>query len=172
MSENRLPKSIDARRSAEQGLQLTGIMPLNEMSRLVTLLAAVKDKAKVTINCGIDSEGWPYLKGKINVGVQLQCQRCLQPYDEQINTEFSLVPIANQDEAQLLPKHYEELLVANQSVDLATLIEDELLLSLPIVPRHRNNECLVQVSYPPTDGLVEMPRPFSALAKLKHNSRS
>jgi uncharacterized protein len=67
----------------------------------------------------------------------------------------------------------EDVLVASQDFDLASLIEDEVLLDLPLVPRH--DVCPVDVKLAVADADFEQqqekPHPFAALASLKSSSK-
>lgn len=168
MSQKLLPKTIEPRRLAEQGQQLLGEISLDNMLRLSSLIVSAPQAASVHMQGGIDTEGWHFLKGKINVRIQLQCQRCMQPYHEQLNAEFCLVPISHEHEAKRLPDHYEGLCVENHIIDMATLIEDELILALPFVPRHSINECPVQLLREHPHEVEKKPNPFADLAKLKN----
>lgn len=172
MHEERLPVQIDPVRLAETGRILEGQLPLSELTRLKDVLVDNRGTVAVRLEFGIDQEGIPYLKGQIRSRVTLACQRCLLPMEHEIDTEI-LLGIAESEEAvQLLPSHYEPLVVENGPLYLKDLIEDELLLSLPIVPMHPESECAVgERELKDTErGKTEEPErksPFSVLAGMK-----
>ena len=73
-------------------------------------------------------------------------------------------------EADLLPESYEPLLVNEPTVSLLEMIEDELLLSLPLVIRHEESECQLKQEY--SNGATDdhegpAEHPFAVLEQLK-----
>jgi uncharacterized protein len=80
---------------------------------------------------------------EISALVWLTCQRCLELYSEKVELS-SVLPIAK-DESELARWESEDplvdALVAEPRLDVATLVEDEILLGLPVVPRHPEGEC-------------------------------
>ncbi|EJS85856.1 hypothetical protein AAUPMC_19809, partial [Pasteurella multocida subsp. multocida str. Anand1_cattle] len=81
-------------------------------------------------------------------------------------------PVANLDQADVLPEIYEPIeFNAFGEIDLVGAIEDELILSLPIVPMHSSEHCEVsmaeQVFGELPEALAKKPNPFAVLASLK-----
>ena len=107
--------------------------------------------------------------------VTLECQRCLQPMHTPLGISRRLFFVEGEDAAAALDEESEEdVLALGPSLNLHALVEDELLLSLPIVPRHDVcAEPLVVAGAsdirPPEDEARE--HPFAALAALKRSSR-
>jgi uncharacterized protein len=100
----------------------------------------------------------------------LECQRCLQPVDEYLDIARSFLFVHGEDAAaQLDADGEDDVLALTRSLDLRELLEDELLLSLPLVPRH---EVCPQPLVAPIDAspLEEKPNPFAALASLKRST--
>lgn len=123
-----------------------------------------------------DSAGQPQIWLHLTVAACLPqvCQRCLTPVDVmvQIDREFRFVDseaIAEQqdDESE------EDLLVSSREFDLAGLIEDEILMDLPLVPRH--DRCPVAVKLAAEDEqfdqAAQKPNPFSVLSQLKDKNK-
>ena len=107
--------------------------------------------------------------------VWLTCQRCLQPFAVPLAVQQRLRFVHGEAQAEALDaEHDDDVLAVSKSLDLRELIEDELLLSLPIVPRHeRCPKPLVvpaDVAELPGDlpgEPAERPNPFAALLALK-----
>jgi uncharacterized protein len=102
--------------------------------------------------------------------VPLECQRCLKPVDIPLSIERSFLFVHGEDAAaQLDTDSEDDVLALTRALDLHELIEDELLLALPIVPRHE--VCPEPLLVAPTDDepLEEKPNPFAALAALKRS---
>lgn len=107
---------------------------------------------------------WLHLAAQCRV--TLTCQRCLQPVHEPLSVERDILFAATEAEAEALDEELEEdVMVLPRALDLQELVEDELILALPLVPRHA--DC--QLPLPPAQPLAEVPKahPFAALASLK-----
>lgn len=73
----------------------------------------------------------------VDTDVVLECQRCLQPLAVPLRVERQVVFVRGEDEAARLDEELEDdVLALPARLDLFGLIEDELLLALPLVPRH------------------------------------
>ncbi len=174
MFSERLPVHIDPIRMAETRRLLQGSVALSEMARLAESLRDTEGEVEVSLEFGIDNEGIRFMRGRIQAEVSLECQRCLETMRYPIDSEFSLGIVPDAGEAEALPSHYEPLLVGTEPLFLRDIIEDELLLALPIVAMHPPEECSVrissnqQVDETHTDtGATDKENPFSVLADLK-----
>lgn len=144
MSKTMLPRNIDPIKFAQEQQALEGKLPLDKMARLVPMChpGVQLGEAEVWIQGNRDIQGLPYLKGTVKATIPLTCQRCLERVDYSISTEFQLSPVHSEDQADSLPSSYEALILnENNEVSLCDLVEDELLLALPIVPKHKESEC-------------------------------
>ena len=115
------------------------------------------------------SQAWLHLT--VAATLPLTCQRCLGSADIEVSVDRWFRFVATEAVAEALDDDAEEdLLVTSRQFNLAELIEDELLLGLPLVPRH--DECpaglTMSVADPGFDaGLSDKPHPFAALARLR-----
>ena len=113
---------------------------------------------------------WLHLQ--VQTQVPLTCQRCLQPYEQAVEVDrwFRFV----MDEAQALQEDEEvpeDLLVWAPKFNLLELIEDEILLDLPLIPKHDDCSHAWQPSPEAAlDAVQERPNPFEVLAQLKRSS--
>ena len=98
----------------------------------------------------------------------LECQRCLKPVNVpvQIDRRFLFVH-GEETAAQLDTDSEDDVLALTRALDLRELIEDELLLALPIVPRHEICPKPLVAIVGAEDLPDEKPHPFAALAALK-----
>lgn len=80
----------------------------------------------------------PYLRLAIHGGAWLACQRCLAPYEQAFNADTVFRIVQTEEEADEFPLDDDEfdVIVGSRHFDLVDLIEEELLLSLPLVPKH------------------------------------
>jgi uncharacterized protein len=174
------PLQLDvARLAAEDGL-LHGQWPGESLPRLLesqTLApqaraAAVGWRARGErrrVPGGV-TQTWLHLE--LNTEVLLTCQRCLQPLPVTLAVAPSLRFVAGDKQAEAEDAESEEdVLALTRSLDLRELAEDELLLALPLVPRHascpsplpQNPDAVVE----PPEGESQVLNPFAALAALK-----
>jgi uncharacterized protein len=172
MSEKFIPENIDPFRFAEQNLCLDGIVKIVDMHRLSANLNPHDDPVIVNLQFGVDEQGTTFLKGHLETKLMLQCQRCMEPFIYEIISNFVLGIVNTLDEANALPEDYEPALAKNGQLALRELIEDELILNLPIIPRHEPEDC--NVTLPLTDSVRKQGRgesPFHVLESLKHKQK-
>lgn len=132
------------------------------------------------------ADGKPVKAQFLTLSVQgpmwLECQRCLAPYHEHLDSEttFEIVRDEAAAEGRPLDEDEFEALVGSTQFDLKELIEEELLLALPIVPKHGTCPSVHDSVVTGSDGLTEpvvepeeeeedKPSPFAALAALKRS---
>ena len=101
--------------------------------------------------------------------VPLQCQRCLQQVLQDLNVDRRFRFVRSEEEAERLDESSEDdVLVLGPRLDLQELLEDELILALPLVPKH-DGPCPAPLPMP-LDELEDeapAPSPFAALAALR-----
>lgn len=136
MTTKTLPKYIQPLRLAEQRASLHGQALLRDFSRLHDVLSDTTGEVSVHLQFGQDNEGVAYITGVLDTVLQLECQRCLKPLPYSLHVEVSLSPVFNEVTSKNLPERYEPLLLDEDQVTLIDMIEDELLLSLPLVAKH------------------------------------
>ncbi len=118
---------------------------------------------------GNTSQTWLHLKAEVKIP-QI-CQRCLAEMGTKLEVERSYRFVADEDTASALDDSCEEdLLVLSREFNLLELIEDELLMALPLVPMHET--CPEQPKMAVMDADFEQqldakPSPFAALEVLK-----
>ena len=157
---------VSARRSFE------GTLPIAAMSRLCEALASTDGTARFELDFGRDSMGTDYLDVRAQASLTLVCQRTLEPFvlPVAVNTRLGLIR-RERDEAGL-PPDCEPLLVAEDGrLNPADVIEDELLLVLPLVPVNPDSSLPDEVTgYEPEDdtaGDERSENPFAILRELK-----
>lgn len=133
---------FDSLQFAKSGESLSGRLSIEELPRLRDSLRP--DDAAVQYRLsGCLAAGRPALRLEVEATVWLVCQRCMAAYPEALNLD-NVLPVAR-NEAEL--ERWERLdplldaLVADPSLDLVALVEDEILLSLPPVPLHAEGQC-------------------------------
>jgi uncharacterized protein len=170
------PFRLDVAAFATAAGELDGIWPLARFDRLTE--AAVADvldptSGEVTWSArgerramrGGESQVWLHVGARTHL--PLECQRCLQPVDVPLDIKRSFLFVHGEDAAaQLDTDSEDDVLALTRALDLRELIEDELLLAMPIVPRHEACPSPLPVAADVEVG-EEKPNPFAALAALK-----
>ncbi|MBV7388055.1 23S rRNA accumulation protein YceD [Pasteurellaceae bacterium TAE3-ERU1] len=171
MQKVKLPLTVDPIKAAQRRLDYTGYYAPTQLARLASSVHRVLSDAQATITFDIDPQRLVVIKGAAKVEVELICQRCGKPFQVALESEFQYSPVSNQDQADKLPEYYEPLEINEfGEVDLLDVVEDELILALPLVPKHNLEHCEVSVAEQvfgelPAD--AEKPNPFAVLANLK-----
>jgi uncharacterized protein len=174
------PRRLDVAAAAESAAELSGQWPVLDLTRLAEMW-----HPDVRSDCGEQFAHWNargerrtvasgppqvWLHLKARADCVLVCQRCLQPVAVAVDAQRSFMFVAGEAAAAELDAQCEDdVLALTRELDLRELVEDELLLSLPLVPRH---EQCPQPLLPPEDAASDdpqpgSPHPFAALAALK-----
>jgi len=136
-----LPFSIEPAMLALSGEKLEGEVPLKDMSRLAELALITDENAKYNLAFSKDEKGIVQISGDISTTLVMLCQRCLNNMPLTLNIPVSVGIVTYQDEIGSLAKDLEPYPAEECKISLLHLIEEEILLSLPMVPFHSNEEC-------------------------------
>lgn len=179
-----VPSALDVAAFCREGGRVQGRLSLQEVPRLAESLLRTADGA------GPDGVDWsatgsllPVSGGApqcvvdlaIRATVTLECQRCLQPMTLPLEIERRFRFVEGEEEAARLDEELEDdVLARSPRFDLPALVEDELLLALPLVPRHEAcpnlPAALERLQATSADPQAQEPppaHPFAALAALK-----
>ena len=144
MQISELPSQINVLQLAKQGVTLSGKLPLAEMLRLAPSLSDTNGEISIDLHFFVDAEGKRKVTGNIKAQLMLSCQRCLQPMQYVIEDDLHLGVIISDTQAKTLPPNYEPLLVVDDQQQLIAIVEDELIVRLPIAAMHDSNKCCYQ----------------------------
>jgi len=131
---------IDGLEFARTGGKLQGDWPLADFPRLRDALLGNAGSLKYELRGMPEAQGRPALKLRIEGALQLACQRCLGTLEFPFRIETTLLLAGSQAEIDAEPIEAEgpERIVAGREMPVHDLIEDELLLAIPIAPRHEH----------------------------------
>jgi uncharacterized protein len=133
---------IDSLEFARTGQTLRGSLPLPDLARLKESLADALGTVEFEVRGGEDARRRPVLTVAIHGTLRLQCQRCLNALDHPLRVLNTLVLVTGSGAGVgELDDDDGEWIEASREFDLATLVEDEILLSLPYAPRHEEGTC-------------------------------
>jgi uncharacterized protein len=167
-----LPDFVDAERMVAGRQSFTGVLQVAELPRLRSALA--EDRGEIAYNLDFEQGllGGPELHVRLVARVTLECQRTLQPFEWPGEVDTRLGLLVDEDAAAALPGECEPLLLEHGSLQPRRVIEDELLLALPLVPVKPGSEILQgEWNTPgpsPQDAEQDEPvtHPFTGLRKL------
>jgi len=153
---------------AQKALEIHDIIPLLQFTRLQDLLVSQQGKLDCRLSGGRDANNLAYLQLQVKGAMPLLCQRCLQPFDFGVDIDLRYKIV--RDEAQLpAPEDEgddEDFLLSQADMPVLELIEDELLLALPMAPRHADDVCAIAGGEAAANALKN-PNPFARLEALK-----
>ncbi len=164
---------IDSLDFARNGKHLSGELPVAELPRLLEALETPQGVLHYTVQGGVDKQGIHFLDVDVVGLCRLRCQRCLNglDYPVQLDTRLllrdqaSLDGLDDDDAADGKEEEFDSIL-ADTHLNVLDMLEEEILLSLPIAPKHESGACQA------TDGQNtqrDEKNPFAVLAKLKRN---
>jgi uncharacterized protein len=191
------PRQLDVFEFARSGRQAAGVVRVSQLPRMLNevpaeVSAEQRDtaftwQAEGSAQTELQEDGTeglqPYLRLAVHGVAWLECQRCLTPYEQALNVDATYRIVATEAEAEEFPLDEDEVevIVGSRQFDLVDLIEDELLLSLPLIPKHevcpQVHESLVsgvsgeegeaEQDEIAADDEPKRPNPFAALRSLK-----
>jgi uncharacterized protein len=156
---------IDALQFARDGRRLEGEIPVAAMQRLHDVVTESSGVVRYCIEGSLDAQRKPVLDVAVEARLPLVCQRCLEPtqFDLRRRSRF-VVSESARDLPDVAAEDPEtETLPADVLADVADVIEQEVLLGVPLAPMHAPGAC----SAAPESEAVERVSPFAVLERLK-----
>ena len=173
MLKGSIPPHIEPRKLADRGAVLEGSWPVGRFERVCEQLVNDSGEVHVRLEFGRDEQRIITMRGSLDVEVQMICQRCLEAAPVVVHGEFIYAIFREDGTPENLPRGYDALEVGDDPLELHDLVEDELLLALPIVPVHDPEQCLHPAGYTaapePSVDEVSRSNPFDVLAQLKRD---
>ncbi|NNJ95662.1 MAG: hypothetical protein HKP12_00700 [Gammaproteobacteria bacterium] len=167
--QKKLPDTIDFFKQVDRNACYECVWPVQSFERLKDVIYDNKGEVKARLKFGTRA-GVRCLDGTVEADLELRCERCLDPVKYHIEGGFRFGLISSDEEAGLLPEEFEPLIVTNAELSVIDLVEDELLLSLPIVAKH-DEECSEVLQKHSNNGKTQHDthRPFAALKDLMNS---
>jgi uncharacterized protein len=181
MSANTFPAQIEPFKWAEQGFSWSGQLPLSRFVRIAREAVGSIDDQLINIDCKLSMDAYHrivWLDARVDARVPMECQRCLDSVEIDLSSDFHLALVDDESLIERLDEDADFIVLGESesstkgdydtpaSLDLLALLEDELLLLLPLSPKHDVCEHQHQ---PAVEELAEEKRdnPFDVLASLK-----
>ena len=162
-------KPLDIDRLADSEADIAFVVSLAELPRLRSRLDGVSGTVGGHVRFSRES-GFVVVDLEVSGTAMLTCQRCVQPMSEPVSSSARVALIATEADMGRVPDDLEPMLAAGGRMSVGELVEEELLLALPIVPLHaRGADCVVARDAPlvSEDGPSQTKqKPFERLSEL------
>lgn len=176
MENQTAPTRLDIKALALSGQEIAGRDLLSHFTRLMQDLRGQSPDislawtARGEMRLGASGQQEPWLNLALQTSLPLVCQRCMGPVDVPVDSHRVFRFVASEDEALVQDEECEEdLLVISREFNLQELIEDELLMEVPLIPRHE--VCPTAVKLEAVDAEFDAPasakpNPFAVLSGM------
>lgn len=160
-----LPEIVDPWRMVQARRSFSGRLPLASLRRLATSLAATEGEVEYELDFGKDEFGVSGVHVRASAALPLTCQRSLEVFAFPVKLDSRLGFIVREDDEAALPSGYEPWLLDPAGLHPADLIEDELILALPLVPVKPGTQELQREWKEDAAEAEAKPNPFAVLKK-------
>ena len=172
MTAGGIPHHVEPRTLAAKQVLLQGSVEAKGFPRLQGVVSAVLGPVRASAQFFRDEERRYAVEVTISASVTLVCQRCLDEFEWQVDSQALLAVVWNDEQVAKLPKRYEPVITGSE-MDFWGVLEDELLLALPTYPQHAGSACAPLPAGGKAEGdsqvnaAAEGRKPFAELAALK-----
>ena len=171
MAEVALPRRLDVKKSVDIESVLTGSLDIDLFKRFQEAVEDVNGPVVYKLAFQRDVENHMFIDGECSTRATMVCQRCLDAVVVGVQGKFQIGLAFSDEKAKHLPKHYEPAIMDhNGNIDPWELVEDELILALPMFAYHAKGECEVMQPKADTEQVEVTEKednPFAVLQQLK-----
>jgi uncharacterized protein len=161
---------IDVDRLADRQADVVFDIPLSRLLRVQAKIAGAQGSVRGVAHFRREA-GFRVAELEMDGEAKLVCQRCLSPMAWPLGGESRVAIVAVESDADRVPQDFETVHAVDDRIRVSDLVEEELLLTLPLVPLHEDaSECagegaapVVEAESPPEQ---ETQRPFERLGEL------
>ena len=125
---------------ADRGVTLSGELDVGQLTRLRGLLHSDSGSVRATLRFRQRGDGWLASELGISGAVELKCQRCLEPFRYELEESVNVVVADSDSLPPTVPTGFEPFELEEGRLQPAQLIEDELIVAIPLVPKHARVE--------------------------------
>jgi uncharacterized protein len=161
-----LPAVVDAWRMVSANRLFEGSLPLSAFKRLRGSLVDAEGEVRYALEFGRDAGNQAFVEVRAEAELPLLCQRTLERYLHRVRLVQQLGLLTSEAQEDALPEHMEPLLLPESGeLNPADLVEDELILAMPVVPINPDSSMPAQDWQDDEDEPKQ--NPFAALSALK-----
>jgi len=169
METGPLPRLVDHYKMANQAQELVGSLPLSEFARLCATVSGDEEEVHLRLAFSKSDHNRTHVSGEASTAVTLVCQNCMSEFEFELYGLIDAEIVADEAELASLEDEQDGLVSTERVVALTQLVEDELMLAVPMIPRHKEADCPGNAFQPETKsepaGSENTHRPFAGLAE-------
>ncbi|MBV1911201.1 MAG: DUF177 domain-containing protein [Kangiellaceae bacterium] len=163
---------IQPRKLAKKEGELKYRWQVKDFERLDGLLFSNEGFIEVHLSGRQDNRNRCLVEAHIIADVVLQCQTSFEPIEYQVDASVLYCTVIKEEQIVDLDEEYEPLLVDDGQVDIKEVIEDELILSLPLIANKASKDLGIQMSYGELPKEAETKKnPFKVLENVNFNKK-
>ena len=152
----KLPVRFNPVKLVDDGATYEVVIPVRQFARFSELLESPSGEVQIQVSFARDGNGRVVATGRYKLTCELLCQRCLQVYEQPLAADFSLTFVADESAAKALPDDYDPVILDEHgSIHSIDMLEDELILRLPVAPKHVDESVCESLGYPGEAALTE-----------------
>ena len=171
-----LPLYIDIRKAFDLESVFEGSCSLERLPRFADCLASPDGEVNGKLRFGLTGTGRRVITGSVSATVEVVCQRCLEPLSLELADTIQLALVESESQIDSLEAEWDPWMVDGPKISIASLLEEQLMLCMPLVSYHRDERCVKALEYQqrkePLDdssGDRAAQNPFEVLKVLKKN---
>ena len=164
--QEKLRRRYQIQKEVSRGGYYQGKIEIDDLARLSEFLLSEQAKIAVEFSFSQSDYGTPIIQGRLETSLTVECQRCLEAMEIPLQVDFKLLVDADDD--MIAESSLDTVYSEDGTVDIFEVVEDEIILGLPLVIMHEDvtcNEFWQAQEQDPESAIKE--NPFSVLAKLK-----
>lgn len=163
---------IHARKFANKNGEIRFNWTVKDFPQLCDALYNDKGEIKVLVHGRYDHNKQCLLETQIKANLTLECQTSFEPIDYPVDSKVIYCTVIKESQIEEVNEDYEPILIEDGLIDMKKVIEDELILSVPIAANKPAEELTQKMSYGELDEEAiakeeEAANPFSVLTGLK-----
>jgi uncharacterized protein len=157
------PDWVHPDKAAAARREFAGSVPVERMARLAGLIVEGR-ASEINFRLAFAHNELNQVRVDVEISghVPMKCQRSLRVFDQELRSASVVGVVSTEDEVDGLPGDYEPLVCADNRLNLLDMVEEEILLGLPLVPVDPASS---RIGAEPAT--ADTHRPFEALAALK-----
>jgi len=166
-----IPHLVEPHKLVDLNQQLSDSLPLTDLPRITEFFGPQKGKIEYSLDCEKDEAGSLFLNLSIKSVVLLTCQRTMELFEYPVARETILQLAPGEEEARSLPEEIEPIFLDENRLNLIELLEDELMLAIPIVPINEIGENAEKVEVAEKITKQDTHKPFAGLGELMQKAK-
>jgi uncharacterized protein len=150
--------------------KFAGELSKEKFNRLQALLVEGYFSVSAELHFSIGDRGHKMIEGAVEAQVSVACQRCLKPLELTLVDDIRLALVQDEEAAAKLDGEIEPWIEAEYRLDPANIVEEQLLLAMPLAAYHDQDECQIELPSSNADeapSAEREPNPFAILKELK-----